>query len=185
MCSVIRYWDKAALGILCEGNVFGESSHNHPNIWCNTVQQQRHASVGPFDAHTIDWILPLINARASEPVNVAFIWQTPTHWRGSCKIWGNVIWPLNSGSLGWMACSGLGGVEAHFRAEDLHPLLSYKKKLKSTTPFNYPSTLPFWIYFLDILSRENTFICLALFEKSNSKTSSGRSVLLWTHHYGN
>lgn len=27
-------------------------------------------------------------------------------------------------------------------------------KKMSTTPFNYPSTLPFWIYFLDILSRE-------------------------------
>lgn len=47
--------------------------HNHPNIWCNTVQQQRHASFGPFDTHTIDWILPLINAKASEQVNAAFI----------------------------------------------------------------------------------------------------------------
>ncbi len=138
---------------------------NHPNIWCNKVQQQRHASVGLFNTHMINWILPLINARASEPVNVAFIWQTPTHWRVPVKYEVTSLDHWTQGALDeWLAVAF--EESRHYKPEDLHPQLSYKEFSM------YPSTLPLWIFFFQTYYPEkNTFIFLALFEKSNNKTS--------------
>ncbi len=151
---------------------------NHPNIWCNKVQQQRHASVGLFNTHMINWILPLINARASEPVNVAFIWQTPTHWRVPVKY---EVTSLDHWTLGaldeWLAVAF--EESRHYKPEELHPNFPIKN-----FPFIRPHFLSESFFFRHTIQRKTpSYVWHYL--KSQIIKQAGHSALLWTHRYGN